>query len=203
MELTAQHLTIGYTTALHPPIDLTVRTGEIVGLTGPSGAGKTTLLRTLAGLTPPLDGTVTATGQIGMLAQHPRQVTNPRWRLHRVIAEPAAIHGRTASATGLADLARKAGLDPQLLQRFPSQVSDGQLQRACLARLLAHNPQWVLCDEPTAMLDPIASGTITTALTDLAAAGSGILIASHNHQQLHALADRVIDIAELGADLTR
>lgn len=199
MDLTTSNLTIGYDRPVQAGIELTVRPGEIVGLTGASGSGKTTLLRTLAGLTAPLAGTITVPGTVGLLAQHPRQVTNPRWRLRRIIAEPAAITGAAHPAALVDALADRVGLAANLLDRFPAQVSDGQLQRACLARLVFQEPDWVLCDEPTAMLDPIAARTVTSLLARMAAIGAGVVVASHNHTHLTELTDTVTAIAALTA----
>ncbi|MDF2824530.1 MAG: artM 1 [Mycobacterium sp.] len=179
-------------------ISLTVRPGEIVGVTGPSGCGKTTLLRVLAGVHTPDTGVVRYAGTsrrtpgfLGMLAQHPRLVCNPRWTLRDVISEPARI--RATSADVVATSAR-AGLDTSLLDRFPAQVSDGQLQRACIARTLTALPRVLLCDEPTAMLDPIAAGDVVALLRQIAAEGTGIVLVSHNPRVVGALAGGVLEL---------
>ncbi|TFV54805.1 ATP-binding cassette domain-containing protein [Mycobacterium sp. PS03-16] len=165
-------------------VDLTARTGAITGVTGPSGCGKTTLLRVLAGLHRPdagtvrYDGAVTAPrGGVALLAQHPRLVCNPRWTLTAIIAEPATIRGERAA--GLDDVAVRAGLEPSLLDRYPGQVSDGQLQRACVARILMQRAAFVLCDEPTAMLDPIATDHVAGVLREIARTACVVLV-SHD-----------------------
>lgn len=179
-------------------LDVTVRTGEVVGVVGPSGCGKTTLLRVLAGLKHPDAGTVRydgapapTAGTVALLAQHPRTVCNPRWNLERIIAEPAAIRG--GSAGDVAGIAARVGLEPGLLTRYPAQVSDGQLQRACIGRVLLQQPRFVLCDEPTSMLDPIAAEDISLVLKQLAAE-TGMVLVSHSPAVVGALADTVVGL---------
>jgi peptide/nickel transport system ATP-binding protein len=176
-------------------VGLTAVGGEIVGVTGPSGCGKTTLLRVLAGLHPPDAGEVRYQGaaepppaSIALLAQHPRLVCNPRWTLGRIIAEPAVIRGEAVS---VGVIARRVGLDASLLERHPGQVSDGQLQRACLGRIVAQQPAIVLCDEPTAMLDPIATDHVAELLRDVADGGASVVLVSHDADLVNALSTRV------------
>jgi peptide/nickel transport system ATP-binding protein len=175
-------------------VGLTARGGEIVGVTGPSGCGKTTLLRVLAGLHRPDAGQVRYHGaaqpppaSLALLAQHPRLVCNPRWTLGRIIAEPALIGGTPVSVDAIA---RCVGLDESLLQRHPGQVSDGQLQRACLGRIVAQQPTIVLCDEPTAMLDPIATDHVAELLRDVADGGASVVLVSHDADLVSALSTR-------------
>ena len=179
-------------------VDLSVRTGEVIGVTGASGSGKTTLLRVLAGLHAPDAGAVLydgeahrPTGSVALVAQHPRQVCNPRWTLRRIVTEPAAIRRAPADPEVLAE---RVGLDEALLDRHPGQVSDGQLQRACLARVLVQRPRFVLCDEPTAMLDPIAAADVVALLRGLAR-DSGLVVVSHDAAVVEALSDRVVRLS--------
>lgn len=180
-------------------VDLDAPAGTITGVTGASGSGKTTLLRVLAGLQVPDRGTVrhggsplAPAGSIALLAQHPRLVCNPRWTLRRIIAEPAAIRGEPDTTEVLAE---RVGLDPSLLQRYPGQVSDGQLQRACLARVLGQSASTVLCDEPTAMLDPIASASVLRLLREIASGVAVVLVVSHDPELIAALADRQLSLS--------
>lgn len=216
MSLRAHNITVGHTPGdpLLTDIDLTIPAGSVVGLTGPSGSGKTTLARVLAGLHPPSAGAVTVDGlpltqpsrwrnrgqrSIAMLFPSPRQATSPRWTLERIIAEPLAVTGTPADqrARTVHTTALRVGLTTDLLQRQPHQVSDGQLQRACLARALIQRPRYLICDEMTAMLDPATTATLVHVLTEEADAALGILAVSHDHQLLHAWADTVIDLPEL------
>ena len=180
-------------------VDLEAPAGTITGVTGASGSGKTTLLRVLAGLQAPDRGTVryggapvAPVGSIALLAQHPRLVCNPRWTLRRIIGEPAAIRGAPPAADALAE---RVGLDLSLLQRYPGQVSDGQLQRACLGRVLGQSASTVLCDEPTAMLDPIASAAVLRSLREISADGAVVVVVSHDPELIAALADRQLSLS--------
>ncbi|WP_235722835.1 ABC transporter ATP-binding protein [Gordonia tangerina] len=178
-------------------VDIVVEPGVPTGVLGPSGSGKTTLLRIVAGLTEPSAGRVDRpqlpAGRIGMLAQNPRQVSNPRWTLRRILAEPAAIGRRPCDIEATAD---RVGLDTALLDRFPAQVSDGQLQRACLGRLLVQAPSFVLCDEPTSMLDPVSARAVVAILQHLVEDGAGLMLVSHNRRLVERRCGRIV---ELGA----
>lgn len=165
-------------------VDLVAPAGSVTGVTGPSGSGKTTLLRVLSGLQRPDAGEVTyrgrptaPTGSIALLAQHPRLVCNPRWTLGRIVAEPAVIRRERID---IDEIAVRVGLEPELLDRYPGQVSDGQLQRACLGRVLIQRAKVVLCDEPTAMLDPIAAEAVSAMLREIAADGATVVLVSHD-----------------------
>ncbi|AQA05949.1 ABC transporter [Mycobacterium sp. MS1601] len=192
--LHAQDVSVDYAgrTALRDA-NLTVRAGDIVGVTGPSGCGKTTLLRVLAGLQRPCSGTVQIGGSVGMLAQHPRLVCNPRWQLGAVIAEPARIRRSTVD---LDPVITRVGLDPLLLDRYPAQVSDGQLQRACIARALMAQPTFLLCDEPTAMLDPIASAAVVDLLRQMADEGTGVVVVTHDPRIVAGLTGDVLELGD-------
>lgn len=165
-------------------VDLVAPAGSVTGVTGPSGSGKTTLLRVLSGRCSPDAGEVTyrgrptaPTGSIALLAQHPRLVCNPRWTLGRIVAEPAVIRRERID---IDEIAVRVGLEPELLDRYPGQVSDGQLQRACLGRVLIQRAEVVLCDEPTAMLDPIAAEAVSAMLREIAADGATVVLVSHD-----------------------
>ncbi|GAA1088897.1 ABC transporter ATP-binding protein [Tsukamurella strandjordii] len=191
-------------------VDVTVTPGAVTGVLGPSGAGKTTLLRVLAGLVPVDGGTVDhgggagypEPGTVALLAQHPRTVCNPRWSLADVIDEPRRIAGTPRDAGLVQEAANRAGLDPVLLQRFPSQVSDGQLQRACLARLLVQQPRFVLADEPVAMLDPVTARAVLRVLDALTAAGTGLALVSHHERLVRNRASTVVRLQSSGATST-
>ncbi|MFC8198542.1 ABC transporter ATP-binding protein [Streptomyces sp. NPDC060006] len=193
-------------------VTLTVGAGEAVGLQGPSGCGKSTLARVAALLHRPDTGQVVLDGEtargwrhraprsqrtaFGVVFQQPRLSADPRLPLADLIAEPLRSNGRPVDA--VPELAETVGLGADLLGRRPHEVSDGQLQRACLARALALRPRWLVCDEMTAMLD----ASTTAALVGVVEAyrresGAGLLAVGHDRVLLERWCDRTVGWAEL------
>ncbi|WP_229693002.1 ABC transporter ATP-binding protein [Lentzea pudingi] len=200
--LTGLGITAGYREPVITDVSLTVHPGQTVGLAGPSGSGKSTVARVLALLHKPFAGTVeidgeTVTGyrfkarqrtKIGVLFQQPRLSVDPRFTLRQAIAEPGADR--------VDELAEKVMLTGDLLGRRPHEVSDGQLQRACLARALALNPRYLICDEMTTMLD----ASTTAALVGVIRAyqqesGAGVLAISHDATLLGRWADETVRLS--------
>ncbi len=189
---------------------LTVAPGEAVGLLGPSGCGKSTLARVAALLHRPDAGEVVLDGMpvrgfrhrapreqrttIGVVFQQPRLAADPRLRLTDLIAEPLRATGRRASAADrVRELADTVGLTPDLLGRRPHEVSDGQLQRACLARALSLEPRWLVCDEMTAMLDASTTAALVRVVEDYrASTGAGLLSVGHDRTLLNRWCDRTV-----------
>ncbi|MGW5780568.1 ABC transporter ATP-binding protein [Streptomyces sp. NPDC003863] len=190
---------------------LTVAPGESVGLLGPSGCGKSTLARVAALLHRPdagrlvLDGTEVRAWRhraprarrtaVGVVFQQPRTAADPRLTLADVIAEPLRATGRRAEARErVAALAPAVGLTPDLLGRRPHEVSDGQLQRACLARALTLRPRWLICDEMTAMLDASTTAALVAAVeTYREETGAGLLAVGHDRVLLNRWCDRTVE----------
>ncbi|MFF4795812.1 ABC transporter ATP-binding protein [Streptomyces sp. NPDC001276] len=189
---------------------LTVAPGEAVGLLGPSGCGKSTLARVAALLHRPDSGTVLLDGEsvrgwrhraprpqrtaFGVVFQQPRLSADPRLALTDLIAEPLRATGRRAEVRErVTELAGRVGLTPDLLGRRPHEVSDGQLQRACLARALVLRPRWLICDEMTAMLDASTTAALVAVVEDYrAATGAGLLAVGHDRTLLHRWCDRTV-----------
>ncbi|MFD9858743.1 ABC transporter ATP-binding protein [Streptomyces alboflavus] len=196
-------------------VSLTVGPGESVGLLGPSGCGKSTLARVAALLHRPDRGQVVIDGEpargwrhrapraqrtaFGVVFQQPRLSADPRLTLTQLIAEPLRATGRGAEAPDrVRDLARTVGLGGDLLTRRPHEVSDGQLQRACLARALVLRPRWLICDEMTAMLDASTTAALVTAVEDYRAdSGAGLLAVGHDKVLLERWCDRTVHWDEL------
>lgn len=186
--------------ALHP--------GEALGLLGPSGCGKSTLARVAALLHRPDRGTVVLGGRtvtgfryraprslrtgIGVVFQQPRLSADPRLRLRDLVAEPLRATGRGRGAeAAVAELAERVGLGPDLLARRPHEVSDGQLQRACVARALVLRPRWLVCDEMTAMLDASTTAALVAVVEEYRReTGAGLLAVGHDPVLLGRWCDR-------------
>ncbi|MEU1183711.1 ATP-binding cassette domain-containing protein [Streptomyces sp. NPDC005820] len=206
-------ITAGYDR--HAPVirgaSLTVEPGEAVGLLGPSGCGKSTLARVAALLHRPDSGTVHLDGTpvrhwrhrapreqrtaFGVVFQQPRLSADPRLKLTDLIAEPLRATGRRKALLPerVTELAATVGLTPDLLGRRPHEVSDGQLQRACLARALILRPRWLICDEMTAMLDASTTAALVTVVEDYRhTTGAGLLAVGHDRTLLSRWCDRTI-----------
>ncbi|MEU7177342.1 MULTISPECIES: ABC transporter ATP-binding protein [Streptomyces] len=222
--LELRDITAGYEprTPVVRGVSLTVAAGEAVGLLGPSGCGKSTLARVAALLHRPDGGTVTLDGETvtgwrhraprrqrtayGVLFQQPRLSADPRLRLGELIAEPLRAGGRRAEiADRVGELAPVVGLTDELLRRRPHEVSDGQLQRACLARALALRPRWLICDEMTAMLDASTTAALVAVVESYRReSGAGLLAVGHDRTLLARWCDRTVRWADLaGAPAAR
>lgn len=182
-------------------VDLIIPPGKIVGLTGPSGRGKTTLGRVMAGLVIPTAGRVICNGievknvrtrsgaatrgKIGMVFQSPRRSCDPRLTLKKTIMQTARPDADIEA------ILTRVVLTPDLLNRYPGQVSDGQLQRAAMARTLAAKPDYIILDEMSSMLDPATTATLMDAVKQFAKERGGVLMISHDHELVNAVSDEL------------
>lgn len=135
----------------------------------------------------------------GVVFQQARLSADPRLALTDLIAEPLRATGRREGiADRVAELAATVGLTTDLLSRRPHEVSDGQLQRACLARALVLRPRWLVCDEMTAMLDASTTAALVRVVEDYrAATGAGLLAVGHDRVLLDRWCDRTVEWATL------
>ncbi|MFB8053323.1 ABC transporter ATP-binding protein [Streptomyces rubiginosohelvolus] len=191
-------------------VSLHVGAGEAVGLLGPSGCGKSTLAKVAALLHRPDAGTMTLDGtvirgwrhrapreqrtSVGVVFQQPRLSADPRLSLRELIAQPLRSTGRRRDVPErVAELARSVGLSEELLDRRPHAVSDGQLQRACLARALVLRPRLLICDEMTAMLDASTTAALVAVVERYrAASGAALLAVGHDRVLLERWCDRTV-----------
>ena len=193
-------------------VDLSVARGEVVGLVGESGCGKSTLGRMVAGIMPPSDGAVLFKGQdiatlpperardaklkVQMIFQDPYASLNPRLRVEDIVGEAPLVHGLVSRGDLDAYLdaqLRRAGLDPSYRRRYPHQFSGGQRQRIGIARALAVQPEFLVCDEAVAALDVSIQAQILNLFMDLRRElDLTYLFISHDLGVVEHLSDRVL-----------
>lgn len=177
---------------------LEVRPGEIVGLLGESGQGKSTLARVLAGYLRAEKGTVLLDGAplptkgfvpVQLVFQTPELAANPRWPIRSILTE---------GGVPIEEALEMSGLDPGVLDRYPHELSGGELQRVCLARVVCAKTRYVVADEITAMLDPVSQARLWRRLQSQAARRQiGILAISHDVELLRCICDRILDMKEI------
>ena len=192
--------------------DLSVTRNEVVGLVGESGCGKSTVARMVAGIMPPSSGQVFYKGddiaslpgnkatlaklRVQMIFQDPYASLNPRMRVQDIVGEAPAVHHlvpRAELAAYVDAQLRQAGLDPALKRRFPHQFSGGQRQRVGIARALAVQPEFLVCDEAVAALDVSIQAQVLNLFMDLRARlDLTYLFISHDLGVVEHLSDRVV-----------
>ena len=193
-------------------VDLRVRKGEVVGLVGESGCGKSTLGRIVAGILPQSEGHVFWNGQDvdkltgeaartaklrrQMIFQDPYASLNPRMRVADIVGEAPQVHGlvpRGEFDHYVDEQMRRAGLDPNFKRRYPHQFSGGQRQRIGIARALAVQPEFIVCDEAVAALDVSIQAQILNLFMRLRRElDLTYLFISHDLGVVEHLSDRVV-----------
>jgi peptide/nickel transport system ATP-binding protein len=176
-----------------------------VGLIGPSGCGKSTLAKILGGLICPSSGEVFFDGAplpqkcycpVQLIYQHPEKAVNPRWKMRRTLAE-AYLAGQSQNDVDFdADFLAPFGIERQWLERYPAELSGGEIQRFCIARALAPQTKIILADEISTMLDVITQAQIWNLLLN-AARGLGLLVVTHNEHLAEKVCTRIIRFEEL------
>ena len=192
-------------------LSIQVRAGEVVGLAGESGCGKSTIGRIIADILPPSAGEVRIRGvlrgqiaaeertaaalKIQMIFQDPFASLNPRMRVRKLIANAPLYHRLILPAEvddRVDELLLRCGLEPSFKRRYPHQFSGGQRQRICIARALAVDPDFLVCDEPIASLDVSIQAQILNLFMRLRAElGLTYLFISHDLGVLKRISDRV------------
>lgn len=193
-------------------ISLDLYEGETLGLVGESGCGKSTLGRTIIRLYEPTDGEILFKGQdisklnrkemrkireeMQFIFQDPYSYLNPRMNVFNILAEPLLAHGKFKRGPELEayvkDLMEKCGLPSYYCYRFPHQFSGGQRQRIGIARSLALNPSFIICDEPVSALDVSIQSQIINLMMDMQQNNNiSYIFISHDLSVVKHISDRV------------
>ncbi|MGL3606793.1 ATP-binding cassette domain-containing protein [Rhizobium sp. G187] len=169
--------------------------GEVLGLSGASGGGKSTLGRVVAGYLAADRGMVTVDGaemsrnRVAVQYVHQSSIfaVNPRWRIGRVLEEAWVPDEAMREAVGVSR---------RWYDRYPHEISGGELQRVALLRALGPQTRYLVADEITAMLDPITQADLWSVLRDRAHAGLGILAISHDAALLERVSSRRVELVD-------
>ena len=195
-----------------------IEEGETLGLVGESGCGKSTLGRTVIGLYPPTDGSilfegrdithltakekVALTRKMQIIYQDPYACLDPRMTVADIIAEGLDIHGICKGEERrkrIYKLLRLVGMNEEHANRFPHEFSGGQRQRIGIARALAINPKFIICDEPISALDVSIQAQVVNLLEDLQKQlGLTYLFIAHDISMVAHISDRIA-VMYLGA----
>lgn len=176
---------------------ISVEQGQHLALFAPSGYGKSTLAMLLSGYLQPTQGEILLDGKplpkkgicpVQLIYQHPEKAINPRWRLRRVLEESGQLRREVLEAFGI----EQAWLD-----RFPRELSGGELQRFCVARALMSGADFLICDEISTMLDVITQAQIwDVVLREARSRNMGIIAVTHNRNLANRIADQTYDLAQ-------
>lgn len=192
-------------------VDLDIAPGQTLGLVGESGAGKSTVGRLVLRLIEPDAGSIDLLGtdlarlprgelrrmraRATMIFQDPYTSLDPRMLIKDAVAEPLIVHTDDSRATRherALEMVRRVGLDAAHMERYPYEMSGGQLQRVAIARALITDPAFIVCDEPVAALDVSTQAQVINLLNDLQQErGISYLFISHDLRLVRLIADEV------------
>ena len=179
-------------------VNLRIEEGERVALLAPSGYGKSTLVQLMAGMLEPAEGTILFKGKelpktgyhpVQLIWQHPEQAVNPRWRMKRILHE--------AWEPDAAFLAR-IGIEQQWMNRWPIELSGGELQRFCIARAMGPKTEFLIADEMSTMLDVITQAQIWQFFVEeVRRRNMGMIAVTHNTELAERVCTRTVRLEEI------
>lgn len=201
MQLKAENVSFRYNESspwILKNVSLTVNSADRIALTGPSGYGKSTLSKILSGYLQPTEGRILLDGKpfsekgycpVQMIHQHPEQAVNPRWKMGKVLTENWEPDE---------PLLTSMGIEKEWLKRWPSELSGGELQRFCIARVLGPQSRFLLCDEISTMLDVITQAQIWQLILQIAAERElGLIVVTHNKALAEKVCNKIISLPKI------
>lgn len=176
---------------------------ERVALVGASGYGKSTLSKIISGYIKPDEGEILWDGKpipkkgycpIQMIYQHPEQSVNPRWKMGKTLNEGWNVDN---------DLLKEMGIEKSWLNRWPNELSGGELQRFCIARVLGPKTKFLVCDEISTMLDVITQAQIWNLLLKISEKNDlGMLVVTHNIELAKRVCTRIIELPKINNEIS-
>ena len=201
MELTGRNISFKYSSGsrqILKDVDITIDNKKILGLFGDSGSGKSSLCKILAGHIKRYEGEVKLDGNeipksgfnpVQLIYQHPEKVMNPKWKMHEVLEESWDVPD---------SLLEDFGIQKSWLNRWPSELSGGELQRFSVLRSLNPNTKFLIADEMTTMLDAITQVQIfESVLKIVKERNMGLLVVSHDRDLMDIICDEVIYLDDI------
>lgn len=179
-------------------VSFTIDSKERVALVGPSGYGKSTLAKIISGYIKPEKGEILWDGKplpknvycpIQMIYQHPEKSVNPRWKMAKILNEAWEVDN---------NILQEMGIEKSWFNRWPNELSGGELQRFCIARVLGPETKFLVCDEISTMLDVITQAQIWNFLLKISKKNElGMLVVTHNMELANRVCDRIIELPKL------
>lgn len=176
---------------------------ERVALVGPSGYGKSTLSKIISGYIKPDEGEILWDGKpipkkgycpIQMIYQHPEQSVNPRWKMGKTLNEGWNVDN---------SLLKEMGIEKSWLNRWPNELSGGELQRFCIARVLGPETKFLVCDEISTMLDVITQAQIWNLLLKISEKNDlGMLVVTHNIELAKRVCNKIIELPKINNEIS-
>lgn len=179
-------------------VSLKIKSGERVGLVGPSGYGKSTLAKIMAGYVKADKGKVLWNNReiesncfspVQLIYQHPEKAVNPRLKMKKILNEGWNVDD---------ELLKELGIEKSWLKRWPGELSGGELQRFCIARVLSPDTKFLICDEISTMLDVITQAQIWNSLIKICDKNKiGMLVVTHNMDLAERVCHRIVNLCDI------
>lgn len=197
MSLVAERVSFSYRGRIPVVEDLSLEVdpGDRVALVGPSGHGKTTVAKLLSGFLQPDRGSITVDGErlprrgarpVQLIWQHPEQSVDPRLTMRKSLTEAGELDF---------ELLHDLGIETEWLERYPGELSGGEIQRFCIARALRVDLRYLIADEITTMLDPLSQAGIWDVILRASdQRGFGVVAVSHDPELVQRVSCRTLEL---------